>query len=487
MMSSESANLRAWPLLALPGLLGLLIYWPTVHYGFVFDDLSLIGEDGPIRHGTTWLAYRPLRHLSYLLDYHIGGGAAWAYHLSNVIIHGCNAVLISVLARRLGAGIGPAVLGGMLFVSHPLAVEASAYVAGRRDLLALFFSLLSVLAWISARERPSRAALALVAVLAAAMAKESGLGAIGLCVAATVCGLGPRSVVVLVPLLLVTGLSISAVLVYGAVGPLWVSTDPAAAVRIAGALSSHYAISALLPVNLGIDYPHLVCSGASCANLGGPHSRFGIALLVASMAVAAILIRRIGGMTLQARSLTFSSISAVILFSTVCLSIGGHEPGVDRHAYPMLAFVCTTVALICHAAGAGLGSSVSRRVALTLGLILVVAGMRLSEARMKVWESPWTLWGTAVAQSQVSARSHHNMGRLLASEGYYRHARRHLRDALAADREFFPAVVALAAIECERGHYRRATNAFDRARALGATETDLASVQQACEMQRTAS
>lgn len=121
-------------LVILPGILGLVLYWPTLRYGFVFDDLSLISDDGPVRLGTTWLAYRPVRHLSYLLDYNLGGGGAWAYHLGNVVLHSLNATMVALLARRIGAGVVWAAIFGMLFVSHPLSVEAAAYVAGRRDL-----------------------------------------------------------------------------------------------------------------------------------------------------------------------------------------------------------------------------------------------------------------------------------------------------------------------------------------------------------------
>jgi len=486
MMSSEVPNPRAWLPLLLPGLLGLAIYWPTLGYDFVFDDLSLIDDNGPVRLGTTWLAYRPIRHLSYLLDFNLGGGEAWAYHLSNIVLHAANAVLVSSIALRLGAGLAVSVFGGMLFVAHPLAVEATAYVAGRRDLLALFFSLLSLLAWISARRRPLLATVALAAVVLATLSKESGLCAVVLCAVASLCGLGPSLARAAAPLFMTAGFSVSAALLYGAVGPWWVAPEPAAAVRIAGALSAHYAGVLVVPVPLSIEYPELLCRGVDCANLAGPASRLGMAFLVALAAVAVILVARTRETETANRAAGFAIASVAALFVIVSFTIGGHEPGADRHAYPILALLSVAVAVVGRDWGAVMNSGAARRVALTLAMVLVAVCVRTSEARIPVWETPWTLWASAVGHGNASARAHHNLGRLLAGEGAYSHARRHFLEALRADRKFSPAVVALAAIECERGRYRRAELVFEKARALGAPEADVMRVRAACDLQRTA-
>jgi len=478
--------LRLALLMSVPGFLALVVYWPTLQYGFVFDDLSLISDDGPVRLGTTWMAYRPLRHVSYLLDYSLGGGGPWMYHLSNLALHGANGVLVTMLVVRLGAGLGAAIAGGMLFVSHPLGAEAAAYVAGRRDLLALFFSLSGILLWTSARSRPWRGALALLVIVAATLSKETGLVTVALCAIASLCGFGPRLAAAAAPLLVTMGVSVSAVLLYGAVGPWLVTSDPVALTRIAGSLSAHYAASLVIPVRLAIEYPELVCSGIECANLAGLSARLGIALLVALVTVSvALLVGTRGGRAI-ARGTAFATSCVAVLFVTLAFSVGAHEPGADRHAYPLVALFSVALALVCDEWFSTSHGGITRRVALTAALIIVAMGVRVTEARITVWESPWTLWGSAVGRAHVSARAHHNLGRLLAGEGAYRHARRHFRAALRMDHAFSPSMVALAAIECERGRYRRALHGFNKARASGAVDADLAPVEQACVSQRNA-
>jgi hypothetical protein len=394
--------------------------------------------------------------------------------------------MVSLIALRVGAGVASAVIFGMLFVSHPLTVEAAAYVAGRRDLLALSFSLLSVLLWIGAGASRGRAALALAAIVAATLSKESGLIAVALCSIASMCGLGPKPASAAVPLLVTAAISVSSALLYGAIGPYWVSADPAAAVRIAGALSAHYATSLVMPLGLSIDHPELVCSGAACTNLAGPLSRLGVACIVALLSVATLLISRVRDATLAARGTAFAISGVAVVLVALSVAIGGHEPGADRHAYPLVALAAVAMALLADDFAAWLGSGTARRIAGVLALVVVAACLRVSDARMTIWETEWTLWSSAVAQAHVSARAHHNMGRLQSGAGAYALARRHFRKALAIDRRFAPAVVALAALECERSRYRRAAHRFEKARALGAAEPDVVRVREACDSQRVA-
>ena len=136
----------------LPGLAALvavLLYLPALGYGFVFDDLSLIGAAGPAPLGGEVLPYRPLRYLSLRLDFALGGGRTWVYHATNVALHAAGCALVVHAASRLGAYAVLALLAGVTIAIHPLCVEAVAYVSGRRDLLAGVLGLGAVLAWMS--------------------------------------------------------------------------------------------------------------------------------------------------------------------------------------------------------------------------------------------------------------------------------------------------------------------------------------------------
>ena len=114
--------------------------------------------------------YIPLTRLTFSLNYVLGGLDPWGYHLLNVLIHGANAALFYVLARRLlaaasGAGqrwtglelSAAATIAALVFGVHPLRVEPVAWVTGRADLLCATFVLLSTLAYLRAVDGPGPA------------------------------------------------------------------------------------------------------------------------------------------------------------------------------------------------------------------------------------------------------------------------------------------------------------------------------------------
>src|SRR5262245_60075590 len=109
--------------------------------------------------------YMPLTRLTFSLNYVLGGMDARGYHLLNVLLHGANAALLYLVARRLLAAAveadGPgerselelsaaAGTAALVFGVHPLRVEPVAWITGRADLLCTAFVLLSTLAYLRA-------------------------------------------------------------------------------------------------------------------------------------------------------------------------------------------------------------------------------------------------------------------------------------------------------------------------------------------------
>jgi len=166
-----------------------LVYAPTLAQGFAFDEYFLILEDTtlhslrylpdfftrPFWPGQTGIIYyRPLITLTYALDYTLGQGRPWPFHLTNLIGH----VLASVLAFRLCRRLFPplALFTGLLFALHPVHTETVTWISGRTDLFATLFLLL---AWLLALEplQPWRfkPLLSLAAFALALLAKEAAV------------------------------------------------------------------------------------------------------------------------------------------------------------------------------------------------------------------------------------------------------------------------------------------------------------------------
>ena len=111
-------NIPRWPLLLLLAGLTLAAYWPILGAGFIYDDRSFVTENQSIRSwenipafftdpvGTTasipWPGiWRPLRGISYLLDYTLWGLRPLGYHLTSLVLHYCNGLLLAALVAFL--------------------------------------------------------------------------------------------------------------------------------------------------------------------------------------------------------------------------------------------------------------------------------------------------------------------------------------------------------------------------------------------------
>lgn len=92
--------------------------------------------------------YHPLTNLSQTLDWVMGGGKAFPFHLMSLLIHLLNVVLVFLLIKRLGKAEWAALLVAAIFALHPMHVESVAWASERKDVLYAFFFLLSLLAYL---------------------------------------------------------------------------------------------------------------------------------------------------------------------------------------------------------------------------------------------------------------------------------------------------------------------------------------------------
>ncbi len=136
-------------------LLGLVCYANTLGNGFVFDDSAYL-TSALVRNPaigdlllTNWLGldiYRPLTLLSLGLDFSLYQETPLGYHLSNLVLHLINGVLLYKLARDLLGEDHAALWAALLYVSHPIQTEVVAWVSARGDLLGTLFFLCAFLA-----------------------------------------------------------------------------------------------------------------------------------------------------------------------------------------------------------------------------------------------------------------------------------------------------------------------------------------------------
>jgi len=145
----------------------LAVYWQVTDHGFVsYDDNVYVTENPNVRGGFSgenviWAFtefhagnWHPLTWLSHMLDCELFGLKAGMHHLTNLLFHIANSILLFFVFRRMTGAIWQSAFVAALFALHPLHVESVAWVAERKDVLSTFFWMLTMWAYVRYTERP---------------------------------------------------------------------------------------------------------------------------------------------------------------------------------------------------------------------------------------------------------------------------------------------------------------------------------------------
>ncbi len=149
-------------------LVTLAVYLPVRSNAFVYDDYDYIVNNHMVQNGLTWAGiwwafttwhsgnWHPLTWISHMLDCQLFGLNAGPQHVVNVLFHSANAALLLMLLFRLTGHLWPSALVAALFAWHPLHVESVAWIAERKDVLSMFFGLLTLLFYVGYAQKRSR-------------------------------------------------------------------------------------------------------------------------------------------------------------------------------------------------------------------------------------------------------------------------------------------------------------------------------------------
>ena len=135
----------------------LLVFSQTLSNGFVhFDDDSYVLENPAVREGLTansikyacttydlgnWI---PLTWLSYELDVALRGMRPEVFHLTDLLLHILNVLLVYLFLSRTTGAVGRSAIVAAIWGLHPLRVESVAWFAERKYVLSTLFMLLAI-------------------------------------------------------------------------------------------------------------------------------------------------------------------------------------------------------------------------------------------------------------------------------------------------------------------------------------------------------
>jgi Flp pilus assembly protein TadD len=384
---------------------------PAVHGAL--DPATLLGRDfwgqppgSPGAVGT----YRPLPALTFWLDWHLGGGAPWVFHLTNLLLHALAAMALTAALgasesseERGGRGAPSpvAVLAGVVFAALAVNSEAVAGVVGRADVMAAG---LGFVAWALARSRPLGAAGALLAAL---LCKESAivwLAAVPLCdrprrahlwlLAAPAAYLALRGATY--------GFAAADLAQFRNNNPLIGEPLATRALTSLGLLALSVGRT-LWPMKLSADYSFaqiLPARGVDVDVAAG-------AVVLAGLLAAATLLRRRAALAARGAALFLLAWAAVANVAITLPTI---------FAERLLYLPAAGAAALLAAALSALARR-ARRAAWALTVILVGGNLVRAAARDLDWRDDLSLFGAAVEAAPRSARAWANYGAALTRAG----------------------------------------------------------------------
>jgi tetratricopeptide (TPR) repeat protein len=162
MFHRDSFSPRQKTLFICGGLLALVVaaFWRVLFCDFlIYDDWEYVVTNDMVRRGVSaesvgWAFtkfhssnWHPLTWISHMADVQMYGLRPWGHHLTNLLLHLTNTLLVFGLLRQLTGALWRSALVAALFALHPTHVESVAWVAERKDVLSTCFGLLSLLAY----------------------------------------------------------------------------------------------------------------------------------------------------------------------------------------------------------------------------------------------------------------------------------------------------------------------------------------------------
>ena len=136
----------------------LSVYLQVKDFEFInLDDPLYVTENPYVKQGlskksiitafttTTGSFWIPVTVLSLMTDYEIHSMNAGGYHLTNVFFHILNTILLFFALKQLTSSFFRSGFAASFFAVHPMFVESVVWIAERKDVLSMFFFLLTII------------------------------------------------------------------------------------------------------------------------------------------------------------------------------------------------------------------------------------------------------------------------------------------------------------------------------------------------------
>lgn len=445
-------------------VLTLAVFAQTLWHDFIRldDDVYITLNEQVLQYGlsraTIWWAlttkynanWHPLTWISYLTDAELFEFEPWGYHLTNLLLHVANVLLLFLVLSRMTGSVWKSAFVAALFAIHPLHVESVAWVAERKDVLSTFLWLLTMWAYVRYTERASMTRqLALWAVFALGLMAKPMLVTLPLVLLLLdYWPLGRTSKTRFLDLvwekLPIFGFSLASCIITfqaqsagGAVGAVQLFTPLIRANNAVVAYVS-YMLKTIVPIRLSVYYPH-----------------FGPFIPVWQVVGSALILTAITVLVVRAaRTRRYLPVGWFWYLVTLVPVIGivqvGSQAMADRYTYVPL------IGLFIIAAW-GIPDIVKRSQILRVPAVIVILLLAAVAARQaSYWKDSVTLFEHGISVTQHNSVLHADLGLALRDLNRNDEAIAHYEEALRINPRFAEAHNNLAVALYFKGDYKGA-------------------------------
>lgn len=165
-------------------IVGFIVFGNMLFNGFVWDDVASILNNNNYHSITnigfflmdhTITYYRPIPAIVLTGIYSVFGPVAFWYHLFQLTFNIVNTILIFFIFSKFFSKLSSLILS-LIFLVHPINVEAVSYISSLQIILSMFFALISLLLSLNQKIRPFYKYIALVVfILFSILSKETGI------------------------------------------------------------------------------------------------------------------------------------------------------------------------------------------------------------------------------------------------------------------------------------------------------------------------
>lgn len=409
--------------------------------------------------------YHPLVNISYAIEYHFAGLNPFVYHLTNLIFHILNSILVYLILSRLLKNNFVAALAAILFAVHPLHTESVVWITERKDMLYSFFFLLAVLFYQFGKEAKTKKQEVYI-YLFFVLSCLSKASAVTLPVVLLLVDyfnekkVTAKDVKEKIPLFLISALFGTINIMAQYEKPLSGSLmeipqfDILSKILIVFYNYTFYLYKAILPFDLSAFYPYPDPAVSALPLV------FWAAPPVTGLVIYLVYLSRKTG-TVILFGMLFYTITILPVLQIVPV---GRAITADRFAYlPLLGLLLVLSYLLHLLYENSLKSPAVKKVLLGLIAVMVIGLAYLTRSQSMIWESSMTLYSDMVKKFPENSVGYNNRGTLYLKENKYNEAESDFTNALKYNSRYAAAYNNMGLLMNGRTKYDNAIEYFNKA------------------------